>query len=328
LNLPSSNQIPPVGVPARVEWPTVAVAAGVYGGLGAVLILHARLGAPGTVVALSVLGCWFMSLQHECIHGHPFPSRRLNGLLAALPLNPAVPYAMYRETHLLHHRNALLTEPTTDPESHYTSGGRWDQLGAAGRFLLTANQTLVGRLVVHPVRALLRTLALLPSEFRDSAKRRMWTTHMAGSLLVVVAVQGVAHVSMWQYLLGFCYGGAALTAVRGYAEHRWCPPGQSRSATVDAGLAWRLLFLNNNFHHAHHADPSLPWFQVPAQSRHLDAAVISARGAGSYSGYGEIFWRYAFRPLVPVVHPEYPARCCLVFPACACAPGVGTMRAP
>ena len=108
-------------LPQRVEWPTVAVLGSIGSGFRAVLHSHDRLPTVIVVAALAVLAAWYNSLQHEAIHGHPTPWRRVNTAMAALPVGLVVPLRWYRSSHLAHHRDEHLTDPTLDPESFYVS---------------------------------------------------------------------------------------------------------------------------------------------------------------------------------------------------------------
>ena len=300
------------------QWPTVAVAAGIYGGTALVSMFHSTLGPVATVILLTLFGCWFLSLQHECLHGHPFASRRLNHLLAWLPLSLWLPFAVYRESHLLHHRNALLTEPGIDPESNYFKGSEWAVLWPMQQKVFQANQTLLGRMLFRPFQGIWRTASALPEELRSARWRKTWMAHVVGALTFVLVLRQYAHLPLWQYLLGFVYGGSSLAAIRSFAEHQWVGGTKSRSATVHASMFWRLLFLNNNYHHAHHLRPSLCWYKVPELSARIQAEVVSADGAGFYSGYGEVFQRFLLKPVIPVVHPQYPVVCCTAAPNCYC----------
>lgn len=303
-----------------IEWPTLAVAFGVYGGIAATVAFHDALGGLATVVLLAFLGGWYLSLQHECLHGHPFASRRWNFALAWIPVNLWLPFAIYRESHLQHHRNALLTEPGVDPESQYLRGDKWDRLEPLRRAVFVANTRLLGRLFIGPTLSIFRRAKAFPSELVSAKYRKVWIAQLLGAAGVAYLVQGVAGLALWKYFLGVGYGGLMVSAIRSYAEHRWVPGDGVRSATVDASWFWRLLFLNNNYHYAHHTRPSVAWYRVPELSRRLDAMTASASGAGCYRGYGEIFRRYLLTPVIPVVHPEHPARCCAAFPNCDCRP--------
>jgi len=55
----------------RTELPTWLVIASIYGGWIAVLTHAEQLGKPLSAVLFVVLLTWYMSLQHELVHGHP-----------------------------------------------------------------------------------------------------------------------------------------------------------------------------------------------------------------------------------------------------------------
>ena len=96
----------------RTQWPTWALIAAIYGGWFSVA-MHARgLGLPVTMLLLALLGTWYMSLQHELLHGHPTHSPFINALLGFAPLAVCFPYGVYRDSHLQHHDDPHLTPPT------------------------------------------------------------------------------------------------------------------------------------------------------------------------------------------------------------------------
>src|SRR5271156_4286774 len=94
------------------DWPTLGLALGVYAAFGLLTwfnnVLPWWLVAPlgGYIVALHG------SLQHEAVHGYPFPkSRWLTAAVVFPSLWLWVPFAYYREAHLAHHRDERLTCP-------------------------------------------------------------------------------------------------------------------------------------------------------------------------------------------------------------------------
>jgi fatty acid desaturase len=293
--------------PTRTEWPTVGIAAGCWAGWVAMLVWHDSLPWPVVLIGFALLGAWYMSLQHEVLHGHPTPNPTLNEAMAWLPLSFWLPYRVYRESHLLHHA-AELTEPGVDPESFYVLPDEWERAGTFRRWLLTANRTLVGRLVIWP---LIGPASLVISELRaartDRSLQRMWALHLVAVGVVGWIVFGVAGVPVWQYLIGYCWLGMSITYLRSFAEHLAVPTG-TRSAVVRSNRFFGLLFLNNNLHHAHHARPAAPWFALPSLSDEIDAEAAAAEGAGVYAGYGEIIRRYAFKPFSTPVTPLHDAR--------------------
>lgn len=283
--------------PWSIEWPTIAIAATIWSGFAAVLTWHERLPVAVTVLAFAVLGAWYMSLQHEAVHGHPTPSGIANRVIAGIPLHVWLPFAVYEESHLLHH-DVELTMPGVDPESFLMSAEQWERAGRFRRTLVRANFTLIGRLVLGPVIGIPMSLW---AEARRLADRpslmMMWLRHLIGVSAVLWVVIAVAGVPTWQFLLGFCYVGLSLTYLRSFAEHRAVAAPGSRSAIVRSGRCFGTLFLFNNLHHAHHAAPGVAWYQLPQLVDELGSESQAAAGAGCYRGYAELFRRYAVRPI-------------------------------
>jgi fatty acid desaturase len=281
----------------------VAVAVAIAGGFAAVLAAHESMPTVVVLALLAVLGAWYNSLQHEVIHGHPTPWRSVNTAMAALPIGLVVPFAVYRDVHLAHHRADPLTSPDADPESFYVSVETWRRCGPVRRAALLAMRTLAGRLVLGPLVAAMRwwrSMALARSPRIGVCA----VTHLAG-VAVVLGVVAAAGLPMWIYVVGVAWCGGALSLLRSFVEHR-LPEAGTRSAVVQTGWFFSLLFLNNNLHHTHHARPGVPWFELPRAHARLDADRVAAAGAGLYAGYGEIARRYLFRPFDRVVVPSTP----------------------
>ena len=154
---------------------------------------------------------------------------------------------------------------------------QWELAGPVRRALLVASMTLGGRVLLGPIRS---TCTFLRREAHGLGTHwRTWAAHVLAAGLVLWVVVALAGMPAWVYLTGFVYGGAALTLLRSFAEHRAVESG-SRSAVVRSNPAMGLLFLNNNLHHAHHARPALAWYRLPGASREMGAATIAAAGAG------------------------------------------------
>ena len=287
--------------PARVEWPTVAVAAAIWGGFLVLLFVHDRVPAILLVVILGVLAAWYGSLQHEVIHGHPTPWGRVNVALVATPLTLVVPFSTYRDLHLAHHRTPALTDPALDPESYYVSADDWARWGPVRRAGFSVLRTLAGRMVLGPFVAAARTWIGLVQDARTTRGAWRLAVHVT-AVAAVLAVVIVAGVPPLLYIAGVAWLGGALTLLRSFAEHRWSAEG-SRSAVVRSGPVMSLLFLNNNLHFTHHERPGEPWYRLPAVHRAIDGDAQAAAGAGLYATYVELARRYAFRsfdqPVVP-----------------------------
>jgi fatty acid desaturase len=291
---------------SRLDIPTIGVALAVYGGF----ILSTWFFRSMPVVIAAPLGAllltWYGSLQHETIHDHPTASRRLNAMLASLPLSLWIPYGIYRATHLQHHRHGgrHLTEVRRDPESFYLRSGVLSRAGIIGRALHLANCTLAGRLILGPAIATCKFWASEARMVRAGDRRRMvmWARHAPAVAMVLLWTVGVCRIPILVYVALVVYPSISLSQLRSFAEHRAHAESPLRTATVEAGAAWALIFLNNNLHIAHHAYPKLPWYELPRVWRQMRAPAIES-GLVFQGGYGELFKEYLLRPVITAEHP-------------------------
>jgi fatty acid desaturase len=298
--------------PGRTAWldragPSWLVAALTYGGFG--LLTWYWTALPWWLAAPfgAALIAWHGSLQHEAVHGQLAPWRWLNDLPAVPPLSLWLPFPLYRASHRAHHDFEILTEPWRDPESFYVDRGTWRRLAAPVRALLRLYNTLLGRLVIGPFlvigqfwwgegRALARG---------DRASLRIWLWHVPAVALVLLWVVGVCGISLWQYLLLAVLPGTSLTLVRSFAEHKAAGTPLERTALVEAGPFFSLLFLNNNLHYAHHERPDLPWHALPAYYRAHRPRLLRENGGLLYRGYREIVQRFLVRTVDTPAHPFF-----------------------
>ena len=285
----------------RIEWPSVVAIASFWVALVAVTVFGTSLPTLALLAVLALLGCFYLSLQHEVIHGHPTPWAPLNTSMVAAPLSLVLPFSYYRQIHLAHHASEL-TDPFVDPESHYVSPETWQRAGSLKRAMLRANRTLAARLTLGPVRG---TWQLWAGEVRAvRADRRVamrWVIHIVAACGVVLALRA-AGMPLWIYITGFVFGGASLTALRSFVEHS-AHADEPRSAVVQSNWFFGLLFLNNNLHFTHHQLPGASWYRLPQLTRDLDAGALVVNGAGHYRGYYEIARRHMFRPFCQPVSP-------------------------
>ncbi len=290
-------------LPTTIEWPTIVVLVAHWTGFAAVIGWHEQL--PGTVVVafLALLGGWYMSMQHEVLHGHPTPWERVNVAFVMIPLSLWLPYPLYRDSHLAHHASDL-TVPGVDPESFYLDRATWEAAPDWRRRLYRAHHTLVGRMLLGPS---FGPFAVLRDEMKmvwhDRDRRRLWLVHLAGSAAVCWVVFGLADVVVWHYILGYCYLGMSVTYLRSFAEHLALPELARRSAMVVSGRFFGVLFLYNNLHHTHHSLPGAAWYRLPQLSETGGFSALAEGGAGLYRGYGELLRRYAFRPFDALIAP-------------------------
>ncbi|MEM8949166.1 MAG: fatty acid desaturase [Pseudomonadota bacterium] len=253
-----------------------------------------------------LLLAWQGSFQHEAVHDHFSEKRWLNDLIALPPLSLWLPYGIYRSTHRAHHNINILTDPRRDPESFYVNQKSWSQLSFAIRCLLICHNTLIGRLLLGPFLVIgqfltSETKALIAGDRRNL---RTWLLHIPMAAPIVIWIVAVADMSLWTYVGCFVLPGLSLTLLRSFAEHKAAHTPLERTAIVEAGPFFSLLFLNNNLHHAHHRRPDLPWQALPAYYRQHRSSLLKENGGLCYSGgYGEIAGRFLIRPIDRPPHP-------------------------
>lgn len=296
--------------PVRALWerwalPTWGVAIAVYASFVLLTLKFQVLPQWFTVPSLAFVLTWHGSLQHETIHNHPTRWHGVNIALGWTPLALWLPYAIYRETHLRHHRAGRddLTHPEHDPESYYAAAGTLASCPPIHRATLRFNRTLAGRLVLGPAIVVLR---LWHRElFRRSDRHRvnLWLRHGAGVAIVLGWVGGVCGISLPLYALAVVYPSISLALLRSFVEHRAASDPQHRTAVVEAHPFWALLFLNNQLHVVHHLRPEAPWYELPRVWRDLAPATEIAPGLLFRGGYAEIVHKYLFRPFISVEHP-------------------------
>ncbi len=288
-----------------VEWPTIWLAAGTYAGFG--LLTWSYHALPWWVVLplAGYLVCLHGSLQHEAVHCHPTRVPWLNELMVFPSLWLWLPFRIYRESHTRHHETDALTDPLADPESYYVSSPAWRSMKGMARAYYWMRNSLLGRLLLGPLEAAWRTfqeelLLLLRGDLRHLGH---WAVHSAAVALVLVWVIGVCEIPLAEYILLFAYPGLSLTLLRSFLEHRADPDPSRRTVVVEAEALFALLFLNNNLHALHHAEPQLAWYRLPARYRQERARLLNQNGGYRFSGYLEIFRRYLIRAKEMPCHP-------------------------
>jgi fatty acid desaturase len=287
----------------RIEWPTAGLMLGFAASYSAVVLGHRSLPWWLSVPMLAVLGGFYMSLQHEVLHGHPTPSTGINTALGFAPLSLYLPYLRYKALHTQHHLGEL-THPLTDPESFYVDPQEWHHAGIWKRLYLQSTRTLLGRLTLGSVRAIVGyVMSDLRLASRDRRVAAQWLVHLAGAAVVGWWLFGRIDVPVWEYLVGFLGFGYMFTQLRAFAEHRAVASG-TRSAVVNAGPVMSLMYLNNNLHHTHHAAPAEPWYRLPALHVAMGSDALAEAGAGRYpGGYAEVIRRYLVHPFCQAPHP-------------------------
>ena len=287
------------------DLPTLGLTFATYGAFALVTWFRADIAWWLLAPIGGMLVCIQGSPQHEAVHGFPFRARWANTLLLGLPLSLWMPYGVYRTTHLVHHRDQDLTLPGVDPRSYYIDTTRWAALPRWHRSLLEASNTLLGRLLLGPWIA-------TAANFRQGARDiiagdadaiRDWSVYAIGLVMLWIWVVAICGLNPLVYVLCFAYPGTALTLLRSFAEHRAADNPGTRTAIVEDGWFFGLLYLFNNYHVVHHDEPGLPWYRRPARYRERRDAYLAANGGYVFDSYATIARRYLLRRKEPVVHP-------------------------
>ncbi|MDQ0564105.1 fatty acid desaturase [Rhizobium mesoamericanum] len=292
---------------ASIEWQTLALTTMIYGGFLAVTWFWQSLPLVAVVALGGWLIAWHGSLQHEVIHGHPTRSRFINDAIGWPPLSLWLPYSIYRDGHLMHHRDEHLTDPIEDPESSYFTQAAWERMGHVGNMIAAWNMTLLGRLTIGPVVMIFSFLAqeLAIVLKGDQQRAALWARHAIGVTFVLIWVVYVCKMPPWLYLFGFVYLGAALSRLRSYAEHRYADHHDERTAVVENSPLFGLLFLYNNLHILHHKRPGLPWYQIPLLYRRHRKALLGINGGLVYNGYLDVARRFFLKAHDDPRHPAH-----------------------
>jgi len=289
------------------EWPTIGLILGCTA-LWMLLTLHGAaltlwLAVPGLALCLTL----HSSLQHEVLHGHPTRRQWLNDALVFLPLGLFVPYERFRDLHLAHHRDAVLTDPHDDPESNYLDPAVWARLSRPVRALLRANNTLAGRVSLGPAIGLAvfwhaEARAALAGERRVL---RGWALHALGLVPVALWLGHVASIG-WGAYLAAAYLGFGLLKIRTFLEHRAHESPRGRTVIVEDRGPLALLFLNNNLHAVHHRHPRVAWYRLPALYRAERERFLAMNHGYRYRSYAQVLRRHLWRAKDPVPHPLHP----------------------
>jgi fatty acid desaturase len=289
-----------------IEWPTLLLIVTTYTlWLLATDVVYAWSATAG-IILTGLLITQFSSLQHEALHGHPFRNAKLNEAILTPGITLTVPFGRFRDTHLAHHHDPILTDPYDDPESNFVDPVVWPTLSPLVRLILLINNTLLGRIVVGPIWG---GYVWLKGEAQlilggDRAVQRDWALQALG-LIPVIAWLWVAAMPWWAYLIS-AWIGHGLLKIRTYLEHRAHDLTRARTVIVEDRGPLALLFLNNNFHAVHHMHPNVAWYKLPGLYASQLAHYQRRNEGYVYSSYLPVFRQYFLRAKDPVPHPLMP----------------------
>lgn len=288
-----------------LEWPTWLLLIAVYGAWLLLVVNFSKLPTAAAHVALIFVAAWHMSLQHELLHGHPTRSPGINRLLGLMPLCVWFPYDIYRDGHLAHHKDEMLTMPGIDTECNYIWPKDYNLMSKPRQAIMWMLRTAVGRMLVGPAMVIPAVWAGIVREPLKGDFRYVgtWGVHIALLMGMLWWVQTYSGMSTTQYLLGIAYPALGLAMLRSFYEHRPAVLPAHRVVINEAAIFWRLLYLNNNYHSVHHDFPGMPWYCIPAAYRADRSGYLERNGSFLIPGYGHMLLRYGIHPVDSPVHP-------------------------
>ena len=290
----------------RIEWPTWGMLALTYLVWGVATTWAAALWLPLGMVLVTLAAAQHSSLTHEALHGHPTRLKWLNEALVFPALSLVIPYKRFRDTHLAHHHDEILTDPYDDPETNFLDPAVWEGQPGWAKAVRRFNNTLLGRLLLGP---LIGQIAFMTCDWQkiragDRVVLAGWLWHVPALALVIWWMAALGQMPLWAFLLS-TYGALSILKIRTFLEHRAHESAPGRSVLIEDHGPLALIFLNNNLHIVHHSHPGVAWYDLPKRLA-KDREAFLARNDGYYfRSYGEIFRRYFWRAKDPVPHPLF-----------------------
>ncbi|MEO0369882.1 MAG: fatty acid desaturase [Pseudomonadota bacterium] len=288
-----------------VEWPTLVLLVVCYGFWALAIFWLSALWLPLGIAVAALSIAQHSSLTHEALHGHPFRNPLLNEALVFPSLSVCVPFRRFRDLHLAHHVDSVLTDPYDDPETNYLDPHVWHRLPRILQRVLLLNNTLAGRMVFGPA---LGQYAMMETDWRliqngDRDVALAWGLNFVG-LVPVLTLVALSPMPIWAYLIA-AYLGFSIVKIRTFLEHQAHERASGRTVVIEDRGPLALIFLNNNLHAVHHMHPSVAWYKLPGLFRRNREKYLGRNGHYYYASYRDIFAKHFLRAKDPVPHPIY-----------------------
>ncbi|MFK7744968.1 MAG: fatty acid desaturase [Roseobacter sp.] len=287
----------------HIEWPTLIVCLLCYLGFGISTFFATSLGVLASGILLTLALTLYSSFNHEVLHGHPFENEHANTALVFPALGILIPYYRFRDTHLEHHHDPVLTDPYDDPETNYIAPDVWAGWGPLRQSLYRFNNTLLGRMTVGPVIGLISFYhADMVAIVRGNRKIVTgYLFHLAGLVPVALWLGYAATMPLWVFAIAV-YASHSILKIRTFLEHRAHEKARCRSVVIEDQGLLSYLFLKNNLHAVHHACPTVPWYQLEDHYAQRRSTVLTRNGGYFYASYQDIFRQYFLHAKDPVPH--------------------------
>jgi fatty acid desaturase len=138
---------------------------------------------------------------------------------------------------------------------------------------------------------------------RDFSHCGAWAVHLALLAGMLWALERYAGIGALRYVLTIGYPALGIAMLRSFYEHRPARSAPHRVVINEAGLFWRVLYLNNNYHAVHHERPDLPWYVLRRVYLANRAEVLARNGGFVVPGYLSLIRRHGVTPVDSPIHP-------------------------
>jgi len=272
--------------PVRNAFNVVAVWVQSVGVIVVALWLHHPLAWIAAFLLMSRAFALFAILGHEAAHRLLFPNRRLNDWVGAWLVGyPGfVPIEAYRRSHMAHHKEEFgPSEPDLNLYVGYPI--------AADSWRRKLRRDAFGRSGWKNLRGLLLA-------FRSPQARPVALRITVCQLVIFAGFALAGYPLVWPllWLLPWMTGWRVINRLRAVAEHGGMQHSPDRRLTTHhIRQSWLPRFwmvpFNTGWHLAHHVDIGVPFQNLPALHRELEAAGWVLPGL-EYPSY-RAFWRRA-----------------------------------
>lgn len=223
----------------------------------------------------------YAGIGHELLHRRVFSSKSLNDLLfqfcSSLTWNNA---AMFRNTHMLHHRDAF-----SEDDAEAKSVQDWSVISFSG-YLLIDIKMMIRRISYVIINAFgyYPNLAPLDSSYTTSARITLATNFLLYSLFYFLSNDAI--VSLLLLVSPFSF--SLLSKILAKAQHHELAAFREQGAlkfsrTLILPKFLSFLYANMNYHAEHHFAPSIPYYNLPDFHEILIAkGLISSQSIWSF----------------------------------------------
>lgn len=226
-----------------------------------------------TLIPLAFTSNTLWAAIHEAVHGHLFHSPRVNrigGQILSCVFGSA--FSFLCAGHLTHHalnRTEEQLEVLKPGESIWVARLRYYFFLCGGLYLA---EMMVPVAFLWPYLNVKPKDRFMESVFVRSLRRRRALVGETLCVLTLLSVSAWLYGSRWYLLAGVLGARALFISSLDYIYHYGNALGDSNAAyNLSLPRPLEALILRFNLHHAHHASPKTPWYELPEPPAHEDS---------------------------------------------------------